>query len=216
MIDNPNTKRQPVTKEQVWAAYLQVRKKGNSVGVAPLTLRDYEAVKVKELYKVRNRMASGSYFPPPVRRVAIPKGGVDSRKLGLPTVNDRVAQMEVRRYLEAKLEKIFHKYSYGYRAGRGAHMALQQPRKQCWKKHWVIDIDIQGFFDNLDHELLMRALTRHVEAKWVLLYLERWLQAPIDYGNGKMTYPGKGSPQGGVISPLLSNLFLHYVFDGWM
>ena len=216
MIDNQNTKTQPITKEQVWEAYLQVRKKGNSSGVDQLTLRDYEAVKGKELYKVWNRMASGSYFPPPVRRVVIPKGEGGSRKLGIPTVNDRVAQMVVRRYLEPKLERIFHKNSYGYRTGRGAHMALQQTREQCWKRNWVIDIDIQCFFDNLDHELLMKALHHHVYEKWIVLYIERWLKAPIDHGDGKMTYPEQGSPQGGVISPLLSNLFLHYAFDRWM
>lgn len=216
MIDNQNTKTQPITKEQVWDAYCQVRKNGDSGGVDKLTLKDYEAVKSKELYKVWNRMASGSYFPSPVRRMEIPKEGGKTRKLGIPTVNDRVAQMVVRHYLEPRLERIFHKHSFGYRPGRNAHMAVKQVKAECWKKSWVIDLDIEGFFDNLDHELLMRALRRHVEESWVLLYVERWLKAPIDLGEGRLKYPEKGSPQGGVISPLLSNLFLHYAFDRWM
>ena len=216
MIDNQNTKTQPITKAQVWSAYCQVRRKGESGGVDQLSLKAYEAVKSKELYKVWNRLASGSYFPPPVRRVVIPKGGGGTRALGIPTVSDRIAQEVVRSYLEPRLEKIFHKDSYGYRPGRNAQMAVRQARMECWKKSWVIDLDIKDFFDDLDHGLLMRALRVHVEEQWVLLYVERWLKAPIALEPGSLEYPLKGSPQGGVISPLLSNLFLHYTFDRWM
>lgn len=216
MIDNQNTKTQPITKEQVWEAYCHIRKNGNACGVDKLTLKGYEEVKSRELYKVWNRMASGSYFPPPVRRVEIPKDGGKLRQLGIPTVSDRVAQMVVKHHLEPMLERIFHKNSFGYRPGRNPHMALKQAKEECWKKGWVIDLDIESFFDNMDHELLLRALQRHVKEKWVLMYVERWLKVPVVLEDGSVKEREKGSPQGGVISPLLSNLFLHYVFDRWM
>lgn len=216
MIFGGNTKSVPITKEQVWASYLEVRKHGKSAGVDELTLRDYEQRKSKELYKVWNRMASGSYFPPPVRRMEIPKGEGRTRKLGIPTVSDRVAQGVVKNHLEPLLEPHFHRSSFGYRPNRSARQAIQQATEQCYKKAWVLDLDIEGFFDNLDHELVMRALQRHTTEKWVLMYVERWLKAPIEHEDGLLEYPTKGSPQGGVISPLISNLYLHYAFDKWM
>lgn len=216
MTVQTNTKTQAVTKQQVWEAYLEVRKKGKAAGVDQLTLGAYETGKSKYLYKVWNRMTSGSYFPPAVRRTEIPKGDGRIRKLGIPTISDRVAQQVVKNHLEPKLEKIFHPNSFGYRPGRSAHNAIEQAKENCWKYAWVIDLDIEEFFDNLDHDLLMRALKRHEREKWVLMYIERWLKAPIQHQDGRLEHPGKGSPQGGVISPLLANLFLHYAFDMWM
>lgn len=211
-----NTKSLPITVEQVWAAYREVRKHGKSAGVDEVTLRDYETIKSDELYKVWNRMASGSYFPPPVRQVAIPKTDGKTRNLRIPTVSDRVAQTVVKNYLEPLLEPHFHKNSFGYRPHRSVHQAVQQAVEQSRKKEWVLDVDIEGFFDNLNHDLLMLALKEHTSEKWVMMYVERWLKAPIEHKDGKLEYPTKGSPQGGVISPLLSNLYLHYAFDKWM
>ncbi len=181
-----------------------------------LTLEDYAADKSNQLYKVWNRMSSGSYFPPPVRRVEIPKSDGKKRKLGIPTINDRVAQTVVKSYLERLLDPHFHKNSFGYRPNKNAHDAVRQAAEQCRQKAWVLDLDIEGFFDNLDHDKLMQAVQKHITEKWVLLYIERWLKAPIEHEDGKLEYPTKGSPQGGVISPLLSNLYLHYTFDQWM
>lgn len=211
-----DTKSLPITVEQVWSAYQEVRKNGKSAGVDELTLKGYEEVRSDELYKVWNRMASGSYFPPPVRRVEIPKTDGKKRKLGIPTVSDRVAQTVVKHYLEPLLESHFHDNSFAYRPHKNAHDAVRQAAEQCRKKAWVLDLDIEGFFDNLDHGLMMRALERHTMEKWVLLYIERWLKAPIEHKDGTLEYPTKGSPQGGVVSPLLSNLYLHYAFDKWM
>ena len=211
-----NTKSQPISIEQVWAAYREVRKHGKASGVDGLTKKVYEEIKSKELYKVWNRMASGSYYPPPVRRVEIPKSDGEKRKLGIPTINDRVAQTVVKHYLEPKLEPHFHENSFGYRPNRNAHQALAQAEREHKKKAWVLDLDIKGFFDHLRHDLMMLALQRHTQEKWVLMYIERWLKAPVEQSDGRKTYPSQGSPQGGVISPLLSNLYLHYAFDEWM
>jgi len=211
-----NTKSFPITEEQVWAAYLEVHKHGKSAGVDELTLQDYQADRSNQLYKVWNRMASGSYIPPPVRRVEIPKTDGKKRKLGIPTISDRVAQTVVKNYLEPLLEPHFHKNSFGYRPDKNAHDAVRQATEQSRKKAWVVDLDIEGFFDNLDHGLTMLALQKHTTEKWVLMYVERWLKAPIEHEDGRLEYPMKGSPQGGVVSPLLSNLYLHYAFDRWM
>lgn len=211
-----NTKSHPISKEQVWEAYRKVRQHGKAAGVDGVTLVAYETDKSNQLYKVWNRMSSGTYHPPAVRRVEIPKADGKKRKLGIPTVNDRVAQTVVKEYLEPMLEPHFHENSFGYRPGRGSHQAVQQTREQSRKQDWVLDVDIEGFFDNLPHELLMKALRKHTTVKWVLMYVERWLKAPIEHAEGRMEFPEKGSPQGGVISPLLSNLFLHYAFDQWM
>jgi group II intron reverse transcriptase/maturase len=211
-----NTKSHPISKEEVWEAYQRVRQHGKAAGVDEVTLGSYEADKSNQLYKVWNRMASGTYHPPAVRRVEIPKVDGKKRKLGIPTVNDRVAQTVVKNHLGPQLEPHFHDNSFGYRPSRGAHQAVQQAREQSRKQDWVLDVDIEGFFDNLPHDLLMKVLRKHTTEKWVLLYVERWLKAPIEYADGRLEYPEKGSPQGGVISPLLSNLFLHYAFDQWM
>ena len=168
------------------------------------------------LYKIWNRMASGSYHPKPVKRVDIPKASGGTRPLGIPTVADRVAQMVVKRALEPALERVFHKDSYGYRPNKSAHQALDQARKRCWKRAWVLDLDIKSFFDTIDHDLLMRAVERHTTEKWMLLYIKRWLTASVVMPDGTEEARDRGTPQGGVISPLLANLFLHYAFDRWM
>jgi group II intron reverse transcriptase/maturase len=162
-------------------------------------------------------MASGSYFPPAVKESEIPKKDGKVRKLGIPTISDRVGQMVIKDYLEPRFEKLFSDNSYGYRPGRNAHQALESVRSNCHKLDWVIDLDIKGFFDNIDHGKLMRALEKHVTEKWVLLYLKRWLEAPVEKNSGELVEKqGKGTPQGGVVSPLLSNLFLHYALDKWL
>lgn len=164
-----------------------------------------------------NRMSSGSYFPPPVMRVEIQKKDGGTRPLGVPTVADRVAQTVVKVIVEPVVEPVFHENSYGYRPNRSAHQALAVARKRCWPRDWVIDLDIKGFFDNLDHQLVMRAVEHHIKDRWVLLYIKRWLEAPVMDGNKVVEKgEGKGTPQGGVISPLLANLFMHYAFDHWL
>ena len=168
------------------------------------------------LYRIWNRMSSGSYFPSAVRSVEIAKKGGGQRKLGVPTISDRVAQMVAKMYFEPEVDQYFHPDSYGYRPGKSAIDAVGIARKRCWRYNWVVDLDIKGFFDNIDHGLLMRAVRKHTDNKWLLLYIERWLKAPVQAEDGTLFSRGKGSPQGSVISPLLANLFLHYAFDEWM
>lgn len=206
----------PITKRQVWEAYKRVKANKGGEGVDGQSLEMFEEKLEGNLYKLWNRLASGSYIPPPVKRVEIPKAGGGVRPLGIPTVADRVAQMVVKQTLEPELERHFHPDSYGYRPGKSAHQAIGQARKRCWRNDWVVDLDIKGFFDNIDHELLMRAVRHHIQDKWVLLYIERWLTAPVQLNVGELQERDKGTPQGGVVSPLLANLFLHYTFDAWM
>ena len=206
----------PITKRQVWEAYKRVKAKEGAAGVDGQTIAAFEKNLSGNLYKLWNRLASGSYFPAAVRRVEIPKGDGRMRPLGIPTVSDRVAQMVAKEYLEPELEKHFHADSYGYRPGKSALDAVGQARKRCWRRDWVLDLDIKGFFESIDHELMMRAVRTHTGEKWVILYIERWLKAPIVMQDGTHQQPTRGTPQGGVISPLLANLFLHYAFDKWM
>lgn len=206
----------PITKAMVWKAYQLVKRNGKAAGVDGQSLDDFAMDLENNLYKIWNRMASGSYFPPPVRRVEIPKSGGGSRPLGIPTVADRVAQMVVKQVLEPQLEPIFDQDSYGYRPGKSAQQAVESCRKRCWKYDWVVDLDIKGFFDSIDHALLMRAVQVHTSECWVLLYLRRWLEAPVELPDGTLQERASGTPQGGVISPLLANLYLHYAFDAWM
>lgn len=207
----------PITKQMVWRAYQAISKNGKAAGIDGQSLDDFSRDLKNNLYKLWNRLASGSYFPPPVRRVEIPKskgGGV--RPLGIPTVSDRIAQMVVRQIIEPKLEPIFDSDSFGYRPGRSAHQAIELCRQRCWKRDWVLDLDIKGFFDSIDHDLLLKALQSHIKERWVIRYLRRWLEAPVQLPNGELQVRTCGTPQGGVISPLLANLFLHYAFDIWM
>ena len=199
----------------VWA-YKSVKANKGSYGVDEVSLEAYEKDLQSNLYKLWNRLSSGSYFPQAVRRVEIAKKGGGNRPLGIPTITDRVAQAVIKRDLEIVLEPMFHADSYGYRPQRSVQDALSQTRVRCWKYDWVIDLDIQSFFEDIPHELLMKAVKRHTSCKWHLLYIERWLQAPVQYADGCLRRRDKGVPQGGVISPLLSNLFLHYCFDEWI
>jgi RNA-directed DNA polymerase len=181
------------------------------------SIQDFDKDLSKNLYRIWNRMCSGNYFPPPVRRVDIPKGDSGgTRPLGIPTVSDRIAQMVVKRYLEPILEPLFDKDSYGYRPGKSAHDARVVARRRCWDHDWVLDLDIKRFFDEIDWGLLMLAVRRHTGCRWVLLYLERWLETPVSMPDGTLSMRNRGTPQGAVVSPLLTNLFLHYAFDCWM
>jgi group II intron reverse transcriptase/maturase len=206
-----------ISKREVWEAYKQVKANRGAAGVDGQSIKDFDRDLSKNLYRIWNRMSSGSYFPPPVRRVDIPKGDTGAtRPLGIPTVADRVAQMVVKRYLEPILEPVFHRDSYGYRPGKSAHDALVKARQRCWDHDWVLDLDIKSFFDEIDWELLLRAVRRHTDCPWVLLYLNRWLRAPVRMPDGTLVARESGTPQGAVVSPVLANLFLHYAFDLWM
>lgn len=207
----------PITRSMVWQAYKKVRKNKGRGGVDGKSLKSYSENLEDNLYKLWNRLTSGSYFPKAVKQVSIPKKDGSERKLGIPTIDDRIAQQVIKDYLESRFEAEFHKNSYGYRPLKSAHQALDQVRQNTWKRDWVIDMDIKGFFDEVSHELLRKALTKHVSEKWVLMYITRWLESPIQTESKEKVYrKGKGTPQGGVISPLLANLFLHYVFDKWL
>lgn len=210
------TKSIPITKQMVWDAYLEVKRKGKSGGVDQINLFEYDKKRSKHLYKVWNRLASGSYFPPPVLRVEIPKKDGKIRRLGIPTISDRVAQTVIKNLIENRLESIFDSHSYGYRPNRNAHQALAKVRENCWKYDWVIDLDIQNFFDQIDHGKLLLALDKHVEEKWIKRYIHRWLQSPLQDKDGKRIERKQGTPQGAVISPLLANLYLHYTLDLWL
>lgn len=216
MIELEKTKSVPITKGMVWEAYLQVKRKGKSAGVDDLSMSVYDLQRHRHLYKVWNRLASGSYFPPAVLQVEIPKKNGTMRQLGIPTISDRVAQTVIKNQIEERLEKIFHPSSYGYRPKRSAHQALEQVRNNCWKHDWVIDLDIKNFFDEIDHGKLLKALNKHVEEKWIVGYIKRWLNAPLQTREGEVIARKKGTPQGGVISPLLANLYLHYTLDVWL
>jgi len=205
-----------ISKQSVWEAYKKVKANKGSAGVDGQSIEDFELNLKDNLYKIWNRMSSGSYFPPAVLRVEIPKSDGKIRHLGIPTVADRIAQMVIKQQLEPKLEKIFHKDSYGYRPKKSAIEAIGQARTRCWRNDWVLDLDIKGFFDNINHELMMKAVRIHTTDKWILLYIERWLKASVQMPDGTLVVSDKGTPQGGVISPLLANLFLHYAFDKWM
>ena len=205
-----------ISKMSVWQAYQKVKVNRGGQGIDQVSLEAFEENLQDNLYKIWNRMSSGCYDPPPVRRVDIPKANGGTRPLGIPTVGDRVAQMVVTMELEPKLEPIFHAWSYGYRPGRSALEAVGVARQNCWQRSWVLDLDIQGFFDSIDHELLMKAVRKHTDCPWHRLYIERWLKASVIHADGRREERLRGTPQGGVISPLLANLFLHYTFDVWM
>ena len=205
-----------INKRQVYEAYLEVRSKEGAGGVDGVTIEQFEKDLKGHLYKIWNRMSSGAYFPPPVRAVTIPKKNGGQRILGVPTVADRVAQTVVKQMIEPALDDIFLADSYGYRPDKSALDAVGVTRERCWKYDWVLEFDIKGLFDNIDHSLLMRAVRKHVTCPWALLYIARWLTAPMLREDGTLIERARGTPQGGVVSPVLANLFLHYTFDLWM
>jgi RNA-directed DNA polymerase len=190
-----------ISKWVVWDAWLRVKANQGAAGVDGESIARFEERLEQNLYKIWNRMSSGTYFPPPVRTVMIPKGDGRERALGIPTVGDRVAQMVVKLTLEPEVEPSFHRDSYGYRPGKSAADAVGQARTRCWRYDWVVDLDIKGFFDNIDHSLMMRAVRKHTDCPWVLLYIERWLKAPAQAADGTKTDRDRGTPQGGVITP---------------
>lgn len=205
-----------IPKRWVWEAYKRVKANRGAAGVDDQSIEAFEADLENNLYKLWNRLSSGSYFPPPVKRVEIGKRDGGKRPLGIPTVSDRIAQAVVKGYLEPALEAHFHPDSYGYRPRKSALDAVGVARERCWRSDWVLDLDIQAYFDTRLHELLLRAVKKHTDCSWVLLYIERWLKAPVQLDDGALVPREKGTPQGSVISPLLANLFLHYTFDRWM
>jgi RNA-directed DNA polymerase len=205
-----------ISKKEVWEAYQRVKANKGAAGTDGQTLEGFARNLKKNLYKIWNRMSSGSYFPPPVRTVKIPKKSGGERSLGIPTVADRIAQQVVKARLEPEVDPVFHADSYGYRPGKSALDAVGQARQRCWRYDWVLDLDIKAFFDNLDQSLLLRAVKKHASQQWMVLYIERWLKAPVQDETGRLVPREKGTPQGGVASPLLANLFLHYALDRWM
>ena len=206
-----------ISKHLVFEAYLRVKANKGAAGVDGESIEQFEVGLKGNLYKLWNRMSSGCYFPPPVRMVEIDKpGGRGVRVLGVPTVADRIAQTVAAMVLEPEVEPVFHPDSYGYRPGRSALDAVAVCRERCWEADWVIDMDIRGFFDNLDHDLVLRAVAHHTDQRWILLYVQRWLTAPLQRQDGSLLARDRGSPQGSAISPILANLFMHYAFDAWM
>lgn len=212
------TKAKPfdIPKRWVWEAYLQVKRNRGAAGIDQQSMQQFEENLSKNLYRLWNRLSSGSYFPPAVKAVPIPKKSGGERILGIPTITDRIAQTVVKRVFEPLVEPHFIRDSYGYRPGRSAHDALQVVKWRCWEYDWVVEFDIKGLFDHIDHERLMRAVRKHCPIPWVVLSIERWLTAPMQYADGTQQPRIKGTPQGGVISPVLANLFLHYALDRWI
>jgi group II intron reverse transcriptase/maturase len=206
-----------ISKWEVWEAFRQVKANQGAAGVDGQSIAGFEADLKNNLFKIWNRMSSGAYFPPAVRAVEIPKQhGGGTRMLGIPTVADRVAQTVVARHLGARVEKVFHEDSYGYRPGRSALDAAQVCRERCWKRDWVIDLDIQKFFDSVRWDLIVKAVQAHTDAPWVVLYVKRWLAAPLQLPDGTLAERDRGTPQGSAVSPVLANLFMHYAFDAWL
>jgi RNA-directed DNA polymerase len=216
MTNEEMTKSLPISKRMVSESYLQVKSNGGGSGIDEETIKSFDKDMSKNLYKIWNRLSSGSYFPPAVKTVLIPKKQGGLRPLGIPTVSDRIAQGVVKTYLEPLLESKFVESSYAYRPNKNAHQAVESCQKHCRQYAWVLDIDIKGFFDNLSHELLMGMLSEHTTEKWVLMYVARWLKAGVEQEDGSIIGRTKGTPQGGVISPLLANLYLHHAFDTWL
>jgi RNA-directed DNA polymerase len=206
-----------ISKRLVYEAWMKVQENGGAPGVDAVSIERFADNERANLYRLWNRMSSGSYFPGPVRAVEIPKDhGLGVRTLGVPNTVDRIAQTAAAKLLEEKLEPIFHQDSYGYRPGRSAHDALAVTRKRCWEQDWILDLDVRAFFDSVPHDLLLKAVAHHTDERWVLLYIERWLKAPMQMADGTLVARERGTPQGSPISPLLANLFMHYGFDRWM
>lgn len=210
------TKPFEIAKQAVKIAFERVKANKGTYGIDEQSISDFELDLKNNLYKIWNRMSSGTYFPKPVKAVAIPKKNGGTRILGIPTVEDRIAQMVVKIYLEPNVEKIFHEDSYGYRPNKSAIQAIGVLRERCWRKDWVVDFDIKGLFDNIRHDYLIEMVKRHTNEQWIVLYIERWLKTPFKMQDGTIIERPAGTPQGGVISPVLANLFMHYVFDDFM
>jgi len=207
----------PIEFSQVEAAYRKVRRGGKAAGIDQQSWTDFEEKLQDNLYVIWNRMASGSYHPQAVRQVEIPKKDGKTRKLGIPTLRDRIAQQVVKDYMEKRIDSLFHEHSYGYRPLKSAHDALDQVRQNCYRQDWVIDLDIAGFFDEIDHQMMLKAVEHVMDEKWVKMYVNRWLEMPVQLADGKLqSKTGKGTPQGGVISPILANLYLHFALDKWL
>ena len=210
------TKPFKIAKQIVKIAFERVKANKGTYGIDEQSISDFELDLKNNLYKIWNRMSSGTYFPRPVKAVAIPKKNGGTRILGIPTVEDRIAQMVAKIYLEPNVEKIFYKDSYGYRPNKSAIQAIGVLRERCWRKDWVVDFDIKGLFDNIRHDYLIEMVKRHTNEQWIVLYIERWLKTPFKMQDGTIVERVAGTPQGGVISPVLANLFMHYVFDDFM
>jgi RNA-directed DNA polymerase len=218
-VNEPRQQDKPfqISKWKVWEAYERVKANKGAAGVDDVSVAEFEQDRDKHLYRIWNRMSSGSYFPPPVKAVEIPKaGGKGVRVLGVPAISDRIAQTVARMYLEPEVEPVFHPDSYGYRPGKSALDAVGTCRQRCWRADWVIDLDIKAFFDSVPWDLILKAVEYHTDQKWVLLYVRRWLRAPIQRPDGTLVERDRGTPQGSAISPLLANVFMHYAFDAWM
>lgn len=196
--------------------YEKVKANKGTYGVDEQSIEDFEKNLNNNLYKIWNRMSSGSYFPKPVRTVEIPKKNGGTRILGIPTVEDRIAQMVAKMYFEPCVEPIFYDDSYGYRPNKSAIQALEITKERCWRKDWVLEFDTKGLFDNIRHDYLMEMVKRHTEEAWIIMYIKRWLVVPFQMKDGSIIERTSGTPQRGVIGPVLSNLFLHYVFDDFM
>lgn len=205
-----------ISKKAVKVAYKKVKANKGTSGIDDQSIEDFEKNLNRNLYKIWNRMSSGCYFPQPVKAVAIPKKNGGTRMLGIPTIEDRTAQMVAKLYFELQVEPIFYEDSYGYRPNKSAIQALEATRRRCWRKDWVLEFDIKGLFDNIPHDMLMKMVEKHTDIKWIMLYIKRWLTAPFQMEDGTIISRSSGTPQGGVISPVLANLFLHYVFDDFM
>jgi group II intron reverse transcriptase/maturase len=216
MSEMASTKPYRIAKRAVWEAYQLVKAHHGAAGVDDETIAMFEQNLSGNLYKLWNRMSSGSYFPPPVKQVEIPKAKGGTRRLGVPTVSDRIAQTVVKLMIEPIVDPVFHEDSYGYRPGKSAKQAIAETRKRCWQYDWVVEFDIKAAFDQIDHALLMKAVRSHIKEGWILLYIERWLTAPFETADGGTLPRTRGTPQGGVVSPILMNLFMHYAFDSWM
>jgi RNA-directed DNA polymerase len=218
-VSEPKQQDKPfqISKWVVWEAFQRVKANRGAAGVDDQSIAEFEQERDANLYRIWNRLSSGSYFPPPVKAVEIPKaGGKGVRVLGVPTVADRVAQTVARMYLEPKVEPVFHPDSYGYRPKKSALDAVGTCRQRCWRADWVIDLDIRAFFDTVPWDLVLKAVAHHTDQRWILLYVQRWLQAPLQQPDGTLVARDRGTPQGSAISPLLANLFMHYAFDMWM
>jgi len=216
-MDLPKGKAIPIEYEWVERAYRKVKQGGKAVGIDKESWTEFDKNINDNLYVIWNRLTSGSYHPQGVREVEIPKKDGKKRKLGIPTLRDRIAQQVVKEYMEERIDKIFHENSYGYRPMKSAHQAIEAVRQNCYKQDWVLDMDIKSFFDEIDHELMLRAVEYLMKEKWVKMYVERWLKMPVHKKDGTiMEKQGKGTPQGGVISPLLANIYLHFTLDLWI